>query len=114
MFSGLQETAIRAQEIQHNEAETKLKGQLQSAQGHIAQLEGQLATASDATSKTQLMQGLQLRKLSDQHSSMLSQLRLDHEMQLKAAAEHHEVPAMLFRSPHDLHMVFASHHLHVF
>lgn len=96
MFGGMQEAAIHAQETQHSEAETKMRGQLRSAQGHIAQLESQLAIASDATAKTQLAQSLQLKMLSEQHSTMLSQLRLDHEMQLKAATEHHEVPAMLF------------------
>ena len=93
---GLQEAALQAQQTQHSEADTKLKGQLQSAQGHIAQLEGQLATASAAASRTQLAQSLQLKKLSEQHSTMLSQLRLDHEMQLKAATEHHEVPPIPF------------------
>ena len=91
MFGELQEATIHTQQTQHTEADTKLKGQLQSAQDHIAQLEVQLATASEAASRTQLAQSLQLKKLSEQHSSMLSQLRCDHEFQLKAATEHHEV-----------------------
>ena len=100
----LQEAALHAQQIQHSEADTKLTGQLQSAQGHIARLESQLATASEAASTSQLTQSLQLKELSEQHSSMLSQLRLDHEMQLKAATEHHEVPAILYQ-PHVLQKI---------
>ena len=93
--SSLQEAVIHTQQTQHSEADTKLKGHLQLAQGQIASLEAQLAAASEAASQAQLMQSLQLKNLSEQHSSMLTQLKLDHEMQLKAATEHHEVSIQL-------------------
>lgn len=89
---------IHTQQTQHSEADTKLKGQLQVAQGQVALLEAQLATVSETASQSQLMQSLQLKKLSEQHSSMLTQLKLDHEMQLKASTEHHEVPKQLLPS----------------
>lgn len=96
---------MHTQQTQHSEADTKLKGQLQVARGQVASLEAQLATASEATSQSQLMQSLQLKKLSEQHSSMLTQLKLDHEMQLKAAAEHHEVLVqLLHHSRHGFHV----------
>ena len=93
----LQEAVIHTQQTQHSEADTKLQGQLHLAQGRVASLEAQLATASEAASQSQLMQSLQLKKLSEQHSSMLTQLKLDHEIQLKAATEHHEVSIQLLR-----------------
>ena len=89
--SWLQEAVIHTQQTQHNEAGTRLKGQLHLAQGQVASPEAQLAAASEAASQSQLMQSLQLKKLSEQHSSMLTHLKLDHEMQLKAATEHHKV-----------------------
>ena len=86
---------IHTQQTRHSEADTKVKGQLHLAQGQIASLQAQLATASEAASQSQLMQSLQLKKLSEQHSGMLAQLKLDHEMRLKAVTEHHEVSIQL-------------------
>ena len=82
---------IHTQQTQHSEADTKLKGQLQLAQGEVASLEAQLAAASEAASQSQLTQSLQLKRFSEQHSSMLTQLKHDHAMQLKAATQHNEV-----------------------
>ena len=79
------------QQSAQSDVTTQLRSQLQQSQGHAAQLEVQLAAAIEAASRSQTAHSAQLPQLSEQHASVLRQLRADHEAQLEAATQHHKV-----------------------
>ncbi len=87
----LQEATLSQQQSAQSDVESKLRSQLQQSQGHAAQLELQLAAATEAASRSQTADSAQLQQLSEQHARVLSQLRADHEAQLETAIQHHKV-----------------------
>ncbi|KAA6416644.1 MAG: hypothetical protein FRX49_13380 [Trebouxia sp. A1-2] len=86
----LQEAALSKQQSAQSDVETKLRSTLQHSQNHAAQLESQLAAATEAALRSQTAHPAQLQQLSDQHATVLSQLRADHDAQLEAATQHHK------------------------
>ena len=90
----MQEATLSKQQSAQSDVKTKLRSQLQQSQGHAAQLESQLAAATEAASRSQTAQSAQLQQLSEQHAGVLRQLRADHEAQLEAATQHHKVMNM--------------------
>ncbi|KAA6418428.1 MAG: hypothetical protein FRX49_11588 [Trebouxia sp. A1-2] len=85
-----QEAALSKQQSAQSDVETKLRSTLQHSQNHAAQLESQLAAATEAALRSQTAHPAQLQQLSDQHATVLSQLRADHDAQLEAATQHHK------------------------
>lgn len=81
--------------------EIQLRSHLQQSEGHAAQLESQLAAATEAAARSQTADMAQLQQLSEQQASVLRQLRADHEAQLEAATQHHKV----------VHILQACHHI---
>ncbi len=97
----MQEATWSKQHSAQSDVETKLSSQLQQSQSRAAQLESQLAAATEAASRSQTADSAQLQQLSEQHASVLRQLRADHEAQLEAATQHHKV----------MHISQAYHHI---
>ena len=92
--STLQEATLSKQQSAQSDVKTKLHSQLQQSEGRAAQLEFQLAAATEAASRSQTADPAQLQQLSEQHASVLRQVRADHEAQLEAATQHHKVMNM--------------------
>ncbi len=90
----MQEATLSKQQSAQSDVKNQLRSQLQQSQGHAAQLESQLAAATEAALRSQTAHSAQLQQLSDQHASVLSQLRADHEAQLEAATQHNKVMHM--------------------